>query len=118
MALSGAQKLAALTDYASRSGVLHEEMDYDESTDSLIIRTSQNCDAILERNKELQNEGLHGDGYSASRNWRRAATIPLVVIHKWLQEGVNFYDKNDAAAVKRKLNDPEYAYLRTSRGRV
>lgn len=119
-AFSEGRRLKALCDRAGALGIpsLHDEMYYDEGTDSLVVMTSQDVTPILDRNKELANPGLHGDGYSPSRDLRRAASIPLIVVHQWFREGINVYDQNDWPAVKRKLNDPEYAYLRTAPGKL
>ena len=52
------------------------------------------------------------------RAFRRAAAIPNVVVEQWLREGVDVFDPNDAAEVKRRLNDPDNRFLRTAPGRL
>ena len=90
---------------------------YDHSSDKTIIQTSQDVEPILEANKVAQTIN---DGYSPSRDLKRIASIPLVVVQKWMEEdGVNFLSlgKQDKAKyLRKKLNDPDYAYLRTSPG--
>lgn len=82
----------------------------------LTFERVQDVEAILDRNKQLANDG---DGYSKSRELRRVASIPLVVIEKWLnEEGINFFDPNCEAVIRRKLNSQEYQYLRTAPGRL
>lgn len=49
---------------------------------------------------------------------RYVAEIPNIVIEQWLKEGINIFDKNDAKKVQAKLNSNEYAYLRTSTGKM
>lgn len=86
------------------------------SDGTLTFERTQDCEPILERNKALQNDG---DGYSPSRDLRRVASIPNVVIEKWLNEdGINLFDPAHADAVRRKLNDPEWRHLRTAPGQV
>lgn len=100
-------------------GVVHEEAVWDEAEETLILRTSQDVQPILDRNKELV--ALGGDGFfGPERNWRRIASIPEVLIVQWLQEeGLNIYRKEHwDYVVNKKLNDPAYAYLRTSPGRI
>jgi hypothetical protein len=83
---------------------------------ALIIERAQDCAPILDRNKTLANDG---DGFSASRAMRRVASIPLVLIEKWAnEEGIDFFNPDHADAIKRKLNDPDYLWLRTAPGRV
>jgi hypothetical protein len=108
-----------LLDRAGKAGVLLDEYNYDPGQDRLIIKTSQDVEPIFDQNKELQNEGLSGDGYSESGDLRRVASIPLVIVHKWLsEEGLNVFNDEHWPKIKRKLNDPEYRHLRTSLGRI
>ena len=83
--------------------------------DDMHVLRHQDCEAILENNKRLY--GLN-NGYSPSRDLKRVASIPLTVVEQWMKEGVNIFDKNCAEAIRRKLNDPQYLYLRTAPGRV
>ena len=72
---------------------------------------------IIENNKRLRAEDK---GYSSSRELRRVASIPLVVIERWMQEdGVNFLalGKQDKSAyLRKKLNDPDNRAWRNSDG--
>ena len=86
-----------------------------EDDGKVIIRKTQDVEPILERNKRLLTAD---DGYSPSREFRRAASIPLVIVEQWLREGVDIFDPNCNEAVKRKLNDPQFAHLRTAPGRL
>lgn len=82
---------------------------------SFAIETMQDVEPILENNKRRQNDG---DGFTASREGRYIASIPLVIIEKWKNElGVDIFNKNHQPAIRRLLNDPDWRYLRTSLGR-
>jgi hypothetical protein len=79
---------------------------------------TQDVAPILEQNKAM---ATHNDGYSQSRELRRVASIPYVVMHKWLnEEGVwamdAAKDPDVAKWLAKKLNSSEYAYLRTAPG--
>lgn len=88
---------------------------YDPLTDRTIIETRQDVVPILERNRRLQNDD--DQGWSASRDLRRAATIPDIIILKWRSEyGIDVFNRDHWPAVKRLLNDPEWRYLRTAPG--
>ena len=87
---------------------------YEESGDRAIIQTSQDCEAIVERNKAVQNQK---NDLSFGR-W--TASIPLNIAQKWMQEdGVNWLalpKKEKSAYLRKKLNDPNWRHLRTSPG--
>ena len=80
------------------------------------IESIQDVEPILDANKALCNAN---DGYSPSRELRRAASIPNIVILKWKTDhGVDIHDPQHWQAVKRLLNSSEYAYLRTAPGKL
>ena len=59
-------------------------------------------------------------GYNASKDVRKVASIPLVVIYEWLaQDGFLFTQLpplEQTEYLRKKLNSPEWAYLKTSEG--
>ena len=83
----------------------------------LLIHSVQDVAPIIERNKAAMN---HNDGYSPSRELRRVAFIPTIFRDKWLnEEGWDAW-RPDLYPEKlvQKLNDPDYAFLRSAPGRV
>jgi hypothetical protein len=90
---------------------------YNEQTENWDFKFSQDVSALLDRNKAMYNEN---DGYSPSREWRRAASIPVIIQQKWLQEeGWDCYDlPANWDKLKQKLNSSEYLFLRTAPGRL
>lgn len=77
---------------------------------------SQDTDPILENNKALAN---HNDGYGQSRELRRVASIPFVLIQKWLhEEGWDAFDPQYADKLAQKLNSSDFMHLRTAPGRL
>ena len=88
----------------------------DNADGSVTIRRTQDAEAILEQNKAMAN---HNDGYTPSRDMRRVASIPMVLILKWLEEeGWDAFDPACAHKLAQKLNSNEYMHLRTAPGRV
>jgi len=83
----------------------------------LLIRSVQNAEPIIERNKALRT---HDDGYNGDRTLRRVATIPAIVRIKIMQEqGWDPWKPHlHPEKMARFLNDPDYAYLRTADGRI
>ena len=76
----------------------------------------QDVEPILDNNKRLQNEPQRpGD-------LKHVASIPNVVLEKWCNEdGVNIFafgQAEFARYVTKKLNDPDWRYLKTTDGRV
>lgn len=88
----------------------------DPTTGDLTVLRGEDVEPILEHNKALAGSG---DGYSPSRELRRAASIPLAVIEKWRNElGVDVFNPDHKPKVRQLLNSSEYLYLRTAPGRL
>jgi hypothetical protein len=88
----------------------------EDSDGSLIVHRLADVEPLLEANKALATSG---DGYTPSRDLRRAASIPLAIVEKWKNElGVDVFDQNDLPKVRQLLNSNEYLYLRTAPGRL
>lgn len=90
---------------------------FDHDSKKFHIETVQDVEPLLDRNKELAS---HDDrGWVGRDKWmRRVGSIPPVVQLLWLNEGIDIYKKEHWPAIARKLNDPEWAYLRTAPGRL
>ena len=98
--------------FRSSSGIRHYWRN-DGNNDAVV--SLQDVEPILERNKKA---ATHNDGYSPSREMRRVASIPLILVLKWLNdEGWYAFDPNARGRLKQKLNDPDYLWLRTAPGR-
>ena len=83
---------------------------------SLIVHREADVEPLLEANKALYTSG---DGYSPSRELRRAASIPNAIIEKWRNElGVDALNPDHWPKVRQLLNSSEYLYLRTAPGRL
>lgn len=88
--------------------------DYDHVTDMTIIGREQDISGILEMNKLLANSDEYTK-HGFKEDWWHYATIPNIVIEKWLNEdGIDVYNKEHRKAVYKKLNQPEYRYLKTT----
>lgn len=87
--------------------------DYDEINDKEIIETVQDVEPILEANKRLYNNPSHRQ-HGVKHEFAHVAHIPMILVHKWLMEGIDVYKESDWPRVKRKLEDPDYKYLRTT----
>jgi len=93
-------------------------LSYDHTTDTVIQKRQQDVEPLLEMNRKEFN-GDTPNGYGTFKDMRKVASIPLIVIEKWKKElGVDAFNKNDMPKVKKLLNDPEWQFLRTSKGRI
>ncbi len=98
------------------SDELKEIVHHDQNEDKLVIAHTQDVSGILESNKRAREEA---EGRKMG-DMQRVASIPSVVAMEWMKEGINVMapNKEDLKRMKKKLNSPEYAYLRTGGGRL
>lgn len=87
-----------------------------DSNGKVIFRTQQETQSILDLNKIKRDCGDRG--WCADGDMRRVASIPNGVIAEWMAEGIDVFSGEHQDAIARKLNDPDYFYLRTAEGRL
>lgn len=102
----------------SRTGDKHTTYTWDHDDGGKFhVNHVQDVEPYLERNKRLANSGW--DGYDSSRDFRHVGTVPDVIAYRWLTvHGVNLFDPGQQDGVRRLFNDPDYAFLRSSPGKV
>lgn len=81
--------------------------------DKFEIRNVQDIGAAIEQNKAMRN---HNDGYSETREFKRVAHIPAIVIEMWKNEGIDIFNPDHITEIARRLNDPDWGLLRTADG--
>ena len=92
-----------------------------EDDGTLTVKNSQDVEHILKKNKRMYNDG---NGYSASKDLKRVASIPTLVLTLWAKEynGSNNWFGLPAderkKILKRKLNSNEFRYFRTASGNL
>jgi hypothetical protein len=90
---------------------------FNPMTKETTIETRQDCEPILEANKRDALSGT--DGWAPDRQSRRVASIPVVLLECWSKKyGVSMADPAFNEIIRRKLNDKDWQFLRTSTGRV
>jgi hypothetical protein len=89
---------------------------YHKEDGKTVIETVQDVEPYLERNKAEFNS--HGDWRRFGGGMTKVASIPHVVVERLMKQGLNIFNKDDLPKIYRKLNDPEYRYLRTSPGKL
>lgn len=78
------------------------------------IAYEQDCQDIIDANKE---KASHGRDYYVSKDhegeYWKAASIPLNIWMTWLNEdGIDYFAPEHSKDLERKLNDPEWKYLK------
>ena len=100
-------------------GVLTTEHKFDEQEQKWTQSYTQDVESILKRNKEERNSF---SGYNQSKDLKKVASIPLVVIYKWIEQDGFLYKQlppqEQEKYLRNKLNSPEWAYLKTSEGKI
>lgn len=86
----------------------------DRSTGKIAVERVQDVEDIIERNK-----GLQTTPQDFKTGWHHIASIPNILIEKWINEdGVSYRELMSPDGmeriIKRKLRDPDYAWLRTT----
>lgn len=86
---------------------------YFAEEDTITEQIVQKVDPVLEMNKTLRNAG-----YDKKANIRKVAEIPIALIEEWKNlYGFDWFTASQAerAAI---LNNPEFAFLRTTEEKV
>lgn len=86
----------------------------------LEIARTQDVEKILDENKRRMNAApnVNSGQVFTEEVFNKVASIPMVVVEQWLAEGIDVFNPEHHKAVMRKLNDPEYRYLRTLPGKL
>ena len=87
-----------------------------EKDRSIVVASQDDVEGVLEHNKKLRSITQRSD-------WgRHVASIPPVICVKWLNEEyergnnqIRFLSKEWDELVLKKLNDPEWKFLRTDK---
>lgn len=97
---------------------------HDRPEGGFIAEYSADVQPNLDHNAALRNDGTKG--WSKSRNFKRVASIPNILIHKWLvEDGFSIYsgkscvpqmaEEDHKKALLRRVNDHNYCKLRTDK---
>lgn len=100
-----------LIDFNADTGLRKYIGDHPDDPDGVLIKYEQDpiaLKAILDANKRSQNEG-----FDKRSNMWHAAHIPIGIMYEWkVKHGVDAWDRNHQAGVRRLLNSDEYRWLR------
>jgi len=86
--------------------------EYDHSSKKTFIETTQDVEAILKRNKDLQSMPEYRQG-GYNQDLMHYATVPCTVLLEWKDKyNLDFNKKEDLPGIERLLQSNEYKYLR------
>jgi len=110
------------TDYDKVGGITEEFWYADNRIQGgpgrITIRRFQDVDDILDLNKAAFNSHTgKKPQYGDSNGNHHVATIPNILIEKWMKEGFNWFASTDKER-KAKLNDPDNRKLLVRPGRL
>lgn len=98
------------TEYDPLYGVRETNV-VDGEAGQIVIHKEQDVEGLLDRNKQLANEGATNIGIQKGL-WHYA-TIPLVVQYELLKKGINVHSKYDRAKLLDEIN-ANYPHLKTT----
>ena len=90
-----------------------------EPDGKLTIHNQQNLNPLMDRNKKLYTQN---DGYTPSRDMRRIASVPPIMLQIWTKEynGTRNWwalpKEIQKKIMRTKLNSNEFRYFKTSEG--
>lgn len=99
----------------STDGEVTEIFHYDHVNDRMGIEIVQDVEASLKRNEDKRS--------LADKSWKgdlhEVASIPRVVVEQWYKElGSNPFSKENRPWLMARLNNRDWAKLRTKEGRI
>lgn len=101
-----------LISHDSGTGLSKYIGDHPDDPDGVLIRYHQDAASIqqiLDRNKNAENHVNTGKMGTVEK----AAEIPIGVMFEWLTKyGIDFWNPNHKAGVRRLLNSSDYRYLK------
>lgn len=88
------------------------KIDFDENVDGLVIQKSQNIpQEYLDSLKDQRFESRH----RPAGDYMRVASIPVVVIEKWMKEGFDFYNEPASKIVAKLKSEGLDGFLTTDK---
>ena len=93
--------------------MLETRLTLDRGAKLIVVESIQDVESILERNAALRREPQKSD-------WgRHIATIPNVIVVKWMnEEGADVLKMSSeefGAFIRKKLDDPDWQFLRVDK---
>jgi len=107
--------------FEEKDGLVKTTYHSDDMNKQVVIERNVDYKPIINHNKKMYTQN---DGYSKSRDLKRVASIPTLVLELWTKEynGTgNWFalpKEVQQKILKTKLNSNEFQYFRTAPGRL
>ena len=107
--------------FVEQDGLVKTTYHSDDMNRQVVIERNVNYKPIIDHNKKMYTQN---DGYSKSRDLKRVASIPTLVLELWTKEyngTANWFalpKEVQQKILKTKLNSNEFQYFRTAPGRL
>ena len=107
--------------FEEQEGLIKTTYHSDDMNRQVVVERNINYKPIIDHNKKMYT---HNDGYSKSKDLKRVASIPTLVLELWTKEynGTNNWfalkKEEQQKILKKKLNSNEFQYFRTAPGRL
>ena len=102
-----------LVDYDPMTGTT-TWFDYLPESDMTIVAREQDTQGFLDLAKALRND-TDRSKKGIKNNWWHYSIIPNIIAEKWLNEdGIDIYKKDHEERWLKKINSPEYKYLKVT----
>ena len=110
------------SDYDQEDGITEEFWYMENKTQGgpgrVTIRRFQDVEDILDNNLiQFNSHTGKKPNYGDSNGQHKVATIPAILVEKWMKEGFNWYESTDKER-RAKLNDPDNRKLLVRPGRL
>jgi len=88
---------------------------YDGTDKTTTVETVQNVNPIIDANvRDYSN----AEGGFRGSDLKRVASIPMIEVHKLLQQGIDIFNADDWKKVVAKLDSPDWLKFRTAPGHI
>ena len=107
--------------FQEQEGLIKTTYHSDDMNRQVVVERNVNYKPIIDHNKKMFT---HNDGYSKSKDLKRVASIPTLVLELWTKEynGSNNWfalkKEEQQKILKKKLNSNEFQYFRTAQGKL
>ena len=107
--------------FQEQEGLIKTTYHSDDMNIQVVVERNVNDKPIINHNKTMFT---HNDGYSKSKDLKRVASIPTLVLELWTKEynGSNNWcalkKEEQQRILKKKLNSNEFQYFRTAPGKL
>lgn len=86
---------------------------WEDTPEGFVLHYQQDAEPVIESNKVKQSAGRAY--YAADSEMWRVASIPIGIQYKWMiEDGIDVLNPDHWQRVQRKLNDPDWRYLKTA----